>query len=756
MIPEKKILRFSVESAILRELGEQLVSRPDVALTELIKNAYDADSPDCHVKWDRKRIVIVDTGHGMTLTEFKSRWMRIATGNKGERKNSTLYNRKLTGSKGIGRFAVRFLGHRLTLITIAKDPQSNTNTKLIAFFNWKKLDEATEIENLEIRYKYYPNVSEATGTTLCISDLRYEPNESILKQVRSSSLKMVSPIKALLNEAPDYIKKIASKESESDDPGFTLSFDSNLLENETSTDDAKGLSEIILSLSVSKVNFHTETISDGKNKNNAILHINVSHELKQNCFSEQFPFINVMGCDIYGSIHYFPLREGVFLNKPVDGNVARAWVKENSGVAVFDKGFRVVPYGQRSDDWLNIDADTSKSARKWRTARMEELFPITSEEMINPGINPMLAIPESHQIVGGIFVEASDTRNSLDNKALSPTMDRQGFLENEGFHQLYDTVRFAVELIAKFDRQLRLELKREIRKKEYEQAWDDIDRTIEVIESVPSLSSFDKARLTNEYQRLRSDYVRLNEHDRESRENLVTMGLLGVVAGFMTHEYQSTLHELELAQQRLLFLSKQHPELKEHADKIASSIESFNGYIDYTQAFISSTHSNSDTPYKVLAQIRSIKNTFAKFREERNIEVDISGIDPEMIGPNMPVAMYKGIVHNLYSNAIKALADHKSIQKTIKISAYNSGHKHILTVCDNGPGIPAGVRALIWDPLFTTTSNQNNPLGSGMGLGLSLVKKLVMSKKGTVGLVEPPEGFSTCFHVELPTRREDN
>ncbi|WP_156803888.1 hypothetical protein [Alishewanella aestuarii] len=44
----------------------------------------------------------------------------------------------------------------------------------------------------------------------------------------------------------------------------------------------------------------------------------------------------------------------------------------------------------------------------------------------------------------------------------------------------------------------------------------------------------------------------------------------------------------------------------------------------------------------------------------------------------------------------------------------------------------------------------------GMGLGLSLVKKLVMLKKGEVELIEPPLGFSTCFQVELPMRKEES
>lgn len=749
---EKKIFRFSVESAILRELGEQLVSKPEVALTELIKNSYDADSPECEVHWNKKRIIVKDLGHGMTLEEFKSRWMRIATGNKGIRSHSSKYARKLTGSKGIGRFAVRFLGHRLLLITTAKNPETDTNETLVAFFNWKRLDETTDIENLEIRYRYYPNVSAPTGTKLIISDLRYTPNDSLIKNVRSNALKMVSPFKALLgkieDDAPKEIIKYISKDSSSQDPGFNLSFHSALLDdsNHNTETPQNELSRLVLDLAVSRIKFYTKK---NHRSESAILKIVLHHELAGICFEKELEIDNIMGCNVYGDISYFPDRAGVFLNKPVDGNIARGWVKDNSSVSVFDKGFRVVPYGQKGDDWLNLDEDSSRNARHWRTEFMEQLFPMTSEERADPGVNPMLAIPVTHQLVGAIFVDAANTRVTNNSEALSPTMDRQGFLENNGFNQLKKIARFSIELIAKFDRKLRLEELLKKRERDFENAWDDIDKTIKVIEKVPSLSFEDKERLTKQYTQLRQDFVVLSEHDQKSRESLVAMGLLGVVAGFMTHEYQSTLHELQEAQARIEYLSTAHPELKSHAEKIAESIANFNGYIDYTQAFITNIHSQTNNKFNVLPQIRNVLSTFSKYRSNRGIEVDISSIADNLSGPNIPVTMYKGILHNLYSNALKALADFKSDKKIIKIEAFNTNKRHVIRVIDNGPGIPPGMRKLIWDPLFTTTSTENNPLGSGMGLGLSLVRRLVEMKNGKISLEKAQEGFSTCFEVQL-------
>ncbi|MFP3354889.1 hypothetical protein R0K04_26410, partial [Pseudoalteromonas sp. SIMBA_153] len=49
---EEGEIPFSIESRIVRELGERLVKRPEVALLELIKNAHDADAATCTVDYD--------------------------------------------------------------------------------------------------------------------------------------------------------------------------------------------------------------------------------------------------------------------------------------------------------------------------------------------------------------------------------------------------------------------------------------------------------------------------------------------------------------------------------------------------------------------------------------------------------------------------------------------------------------------------------------------------------------------------------
>ena len=140
---------FSVDSALLGELGEKLVSTVHVALTELVKNAYDADASLVSIeilpeKTGGSRVIIKDNGDGMTIDQVRAFWMKIGTTNKVAQPKSNRFGRLKTGSKGIGRFACRRLGLNLTLKTTALLPDSANNkfqtTKVD--FEWAKFESA--------------------------------------------------------------------------------------------------------------------------------------------------------------------------------------------------------------------------------------------------------------------------------------------------------------------------------------------------------------------------------------------------------------------------------------------------------------------------------------------------------------------------------------------------------------------------------------------------------------------------------------
>ena len=114
-VPKTQTLYFSVDAALLAELGERLVGKAHIALAELIKNSYDADATAVEVRFSDGRLSVVDNGHGMTFEEFDGFGMwRSLLDPQESRRGVALAQSPADGVKGVGRLAVQFLGQALS------------------------------------------------------------------------------------------------------------------------------------------------------------------------------------------------------------------------------------------------------------------------------------------------------------------------------------------------------------------------------------------------------------------------------------------------------------------------------------------------------------------------------------------------------------------------------------------------------------------------------------------------------------------
>ncbi len=99
---------------------------------------------------------------------------------------------------------------------------------------------------------------------------------------------------------------------------------------------------------------------------------------------------------------------------------------------------------------------------------------------------------------------------------------------------------------------------------------------------------------------------------------------------------------------------------------------------------------------------------------------------------------------NLALNSLQAMAGHETSDK--KISLVVISHDPVeIEFRDNGPGISESVREQIFDPFFTQKA-------SGMGLGLTMVKKLMESNKASI-VLSCSDGRGTCFTLNFPSHR---
>ncbi len=95
---------------------------------------------------------------------------------------------------------------------------------------------------------------------------------------------------------------------------------------------------------------------------------------------------------------------------------------------------------------------------------------------------------------------------------------------------------------------------------------------------------------------------------------------------------------------------------------------------------------------------------------------------------------------NIIINAVEAMTPGKGL---LTLQTTKQRDKAIITIGDNGPGIPEETKSRLFDPFFT-----NKPKGTG--LGLTSTQNIIMNHKGTVH-VESEEGEGSVFTIVLPT-----
>jgi len=152
--PKKKNpddLTFHVNPRLLTLLGDQLIRDANLAVFELVKNAYDANATKCAVMLQNPsdatnaRILIQDDGTGMDEAILRNIWMMIATDHKAlQRTEGTRsappFNRFPLGEKGLGRLSIHKLGHFIQLVTRVKG-----GDELVMEFDWDKLENANSL-----------------------------------------------------------------------------------------------------------------------------------------------------------------------------------------------------------------------------------------------------------------------------------------------------------------------------------------------------------------------------------------------------------------------------------------------------------------------------------------------------------------------------------------------------------------------------------------------------------------------------------
>lgn len=382
-------LYFKTNTLLKNLVGKDLINDDNIAIVELVKNSYDADSKEVLVKFTNfsnkkdkeestksSQIIIADKGHGMDSDDLKDKWLNIAYS---EKKFLEPENRKyLAGNKGIGRFSCDRLGAELDLLT------RKTNGDLLHLdINWPnfevegKKDLMIQDIPLEVRVIEDSEAAEIAGlkqfpkhgTVLVISKLRSVWNRDRLKELKTDLEKFLNPNQLFSREK--FVIRLSVPAFEKIDEGKSY---------------PERINGEIQNQIFDKLKFNTTYIDAQVSDDNKTVKVVLFHE-GEKVF------------ELLEKNQLYPLLAGTHIVIYYLNPYKKAYFKRQTGVRSVDfgsiflflNGFRIAPYGDRGDDWLGLDVRKTQGTTRYLSSRdivgrieisgsEEDFKPISSRE----------------------------------------------------------------------------------------------------------------------------------------------------------------------------------------------------------------------------------------------------------------------------------------------------------------------------------------------------------------------------------------
>lgn len=395
----KKTLNFKTNALLKNLVGKDLINDDNIAIVELVKNAYDAGAENVLVRFEgfsdkgktsaSSRVVIADRGCGMSLDDIRDKWLNIAYSEKklAPQENGAY----LAGNKGIGRFSCDRLGEQLDLLTRTKG-----GALLHLKINWPDFEVEGQVERtiqqINLVVTDIPDAEAASlaglktfpakGTVLVISTLRSKWDRDKLFELKDSLERFINPNQLFLRkkfritfQAPD----LAAKDGKEYQDKINVEIKNQIFE---------------------KLEFNStyiETRISPKDKTvTTELHHDGEPVFKLVERNEAYPLLQ----DAHVVIYYLnPYKKAYFKRQTGVRSV------DFGSIFLFLNGFRIAPYGDRGDDWLGLDVRKSQ------------------------GQNRHLG---SREVVGRIEISGSEEQ-------FKPISSREGLKKTDAFVQLKDS-----------------------------------------------------------------------------------------------------------------------------------------------------------------------------------------------------------------------------------------------------------------------------------------------------------------------------
>lgn len=727
----KQKLPIRPYARLLTMLGDQLIKNEIVALTELVKNAYDADGTYCtidfvgfapdYVSTRDSKIIISDNGYGMSYDVITKHFLNPATPIKrtGNAYRQSKKGRVCQGEKGIGRFSMLKLGKKVTVYS--KEETSDIVHQIT--FNFEAYDDEflalaeneSDIFLDELRVEY---------SELSLLDI---PSKSSIAQEAHGTIIVIESLKGNWDsEKVGLLKadliKFAPLEVNESDVVTNIDFSIRIFNN--------GIEDI----------FYQSTISDLRNVilDKALYRLNGSYNERQRSLS--FAYVEANGAKrkisvrmgeqeapknefeikLWGLSYYknevapfysdgktticgdFGFEFYIFdfaANQADYYGLSKAEkdLVRNHRVFLYRDGVRVQPYGAPNDDWLQID-------RKRATARANEMF-------------------SNDQLIGQIKITKKANENLKDKTS------REGIIEDsKAFEQLTAIIRTLLSLVRTKLYQNYCSQKDKKKKIEEERRVGRVNENFARLEQI--LEGNAEARKQVALLQESVATQRLSYEKRlDTAESLAAVGLSVEAA---SHDIMLTMdrlkekiREIKLDVNSPLTLQSRMQILIDNAEAAEEMFALvYMKMKDLQQIFVSSKQRPKQIRVETI--VKKIEAIYAKQYAKHGILVEYKKLGKSPVVAKLIDAVLYQVFINLFDNALYWL---QLVEGERKVQITFDGDKQTVIFSDNGYGIVDEDVPYIFDAFFSGKGEE------GRGLGLYIAKKLLNRSKYTIELL---------------------
>ena len=351
----KDNLQFRVSAELKNILGRDLITSPDIAILELVKNSYDARAQKVEITFDDDYLSIADNGKGMSKKDLIDKWLFVAYSAKSDGTEDMSYRDKFTrryaGANGIGRLSCDRLANNLILTT-----RSNEGNKTeVLYVDWTTFEnnKKTEFDTINIPHESLDSIANfpqnhPTGTILEFSNLHDKWSREDILRLRKSLEKMINPFSG--TDDNFQIEIIAPKMKEEDE------------KSESGHDVVNG----IIENSIADVLKLKTTQIESRIENDVIVTTLTDRGIKMYEIEEKNTDFRELSS---ASVSLFYLNRAAKYNFSAKMGIQPV---NYGNVFLFRNGFRIFPFGEMDDDSWGVNKRQQQGYKRHLSTR--EIF----------------------------------------------------------------------------------------------------------------------------------------------------------------------------------------------------------------------------------------------------------------------------------------------------------------------------------------------------------------------------------------------